>query len=392
MGALYETLALSDQNDIKFSLSIFRKAVEHLHRKEHFDEDMLADKPISDLIFETNRVLLGAVKQGIEFEIPAALRQSLENDVFVFSGCKTYVQLKEVSALLWDKDRNQVKSFDRFFKDIKTINNTYNKQYLQSEYYFAVRASQSTANWVKIEADGDDYDLQYRTAGDDKVRDEHALLNRITLPPSDPFWERYYPPNGWRCRCRAVQVLKGKYKRSNSAESVASGDDATKGKNEIFRFNPGKQKVIFPPHHPYRKVQDRIGDILSSIKKNAESLSEKLRNQRKEIRTWAKDNLIGKTAENRQIVKPIRFTVTGIKEALNQPHKFIIEKNEAIKDIGSLIEDGTYLKDRVVADKKGGFLYHYIKIQINNEPSYIVLKESTNGDMNFYSITDKIKE
>jgi hypothetical protein len=34
---------------------------------------------------------------------------------------------------------------------------------------------------------------------------------------------------------------------------VRSGANATEGKNNIFRFNPGKQQVIFPEHHPYLK-------------------------------------------------------------------------------------------------------------------------------------------
>lgn len=54
--------------------------------------------------------------------------------------------------------------------------------------------------WERIEKDGDEYLLQYRTAGDDKVSPEHASLNGVTLPPSDTFWDEYYPPNGWNCR------------------------------------------------------------------------------------------------------------------------------------------------------------------------------------------------
>ena len=36
---------------------------------------------------------------------------------------------------------------------------------------------------------------------DDKVRPEHAVLNRVTLPITDKFREKFYPPNGWGCRC-----------------------------------------------------------------------------------------------------------------------------------------------------------------------------------------------
>lgn len=102
------------------------------------------------------------------------------------------------------------------------------------------------------------YDLQYRTAGDGRVREEHAAMHGITLPADDPFWDKYYPPNGWRCRCTAVEVNKGKYPVSDSEEARRTGDKATTkldrfGNNKagIFRFNPGKEGKVFPPKHPY---------------------------------------------------------------------------------------------------------------------------------------------
>jgi SPP1 gp7 family putative phage head morphogenesis protein len=351
---------------------------------------MLSDKPIADLINETNRVLVGAVNKGIEYEVPAVMRRTLENDVFVFSGCKTYVELKEVSGLLWDMERNQVKSFDRFWKDVSSIDETYNKRYLEAEYQFAVGSAQSAARWAQIEEDGDEFDLQYRTAGDSRVREDHAMLEGTTLPPSDDFWSYYMPPNGWNCRCEAIQVIKGKYKRSNSAEAVKLGNEATEGKNEIFRFNPGKEKVIFPPHHPYYKVKQRIGEILSGIKSNSESVSEKLRTQRTEIREWAKESLVGSTVIHRKIEKPIQITNQGIKEALNQPHKNILEKNDAIKEIPKLIKESEYVGKRY--DEKRATWFSYLKTSVKGEDSWIILKENQGGDLIFYSIVDKIKE
>lgn len=55
----------------------------------------------------------------------------------------------------------------------------------------------------------DDVDLwgyTYYTVGDDRVRDEHALLDGVTRKKDDPFWERFWPPNGWNCRCQAVAI------------------------------------------------------------------------------------------------------------------------------------------------------------------------------------------
>jgi len=194
---------------------------------------------------------------------------SLESDVFVFSALKTHAQLFEASRQLLTKD-GKVKSFQQFSQDIAKIEKDYNQAYLQAEYNFAVSSAQQAANWAKIEENGDRYNLQYRTAGDDKVRDSHEALDGTTLPPSDPFWNSYYPPNGWNCRCVAVEVLKDKYPESDSKKAIQKGDEATMqigkdGKNrmEIFRFNPGKEKVVFPPNHPYRKLQgaDYIKDL-----------------------------------------------------------------------------------------------------------------------------------
>jgi len=259
---------------MKLPENTFKKAMQSMHQKGSFGADMLAEKPYVDLIQETNLIFKEAIKQGMAYDIPAAMRAKFENDIFVFSGCKSYVELKEASSLLFDKEKNQVRSFNDFYKEVTAIDDTYNKSYLEAEYYFAVGSSQSASRWVQIEEDGDEFDLQYRTAGDDKVREEHAVLDGTTLPPSDDFWNYYMPPNGWNCRCEAIQVIKGKYDRSNSADAMAKGNDATEGKNEIFRFNPGKQEAIFPPHHPYYKVKDQINDVLDKIKSDSESSGE----------------------------------------------------------------------------------------------------------------------
>ena len=103
---------------------------------------------------------------------------------------------------------------------------------------------------------------KYRTQHDDKVRPEHAALDGVTLPPSDPFWESYYPPNGWNCRCTVAQVRKTKYPTTDPAEAYARGEEAlqrdTRG---IFRFNPGKQGKTFPDYNPYTISRCRDCDI-----------------------------------------------------------------------------------------------------------------------------------
>lgn len=43
--------------------------------------------------------------------------------------------------------------------------------------------------------------LQYRTAGDARVRPMHRQWNGLVFPIDDAFWQSHYPPNGWNCRC-----------------------------------------------------------------------------------------------------------------------------------------------------------------------------------------------
>ncbi|WP_165026794.1 phage minor head protein [Dysgonomonas sp. ZJ279] len=217
----------------------------------------LKDKNVQPLINEISNIFKDTVNSSIGYEIPAIMRQHLIDNVYVFSGCKTYDQLRKISDLLVDGEGN-IKSFSRFFKDTRAVYNTYNRQYLESEYIFATQSAQMAGKWADFEAYGDRYNLQYRTAGDDRVRYAHELLNRTTLPLSDPFWSKFLPPNGWRCRCTAVQIRIGQYPVSDSNSAQQWGNEATHtvGKGGVntsamFRFNAGKEKIIFPETHPY---------------------------------------------------------------------------------------------------------------------------------------------
>lgn len=132
------------------------------------------------------------------------------------------------------------------------MDETYNRNYLRAEYNFAQASAEMAGKWERIEEDGDEYLLQYRTAGDDKVRPEHASLNGVTLPPSDSFWDEYYPPNGWNCRCSVAQVRRDKFPQTDREEAFTRARKAlAKDKKGMFRFNPGKQERTFPDYNPY---------------------------------------------------------------------------------------------------------------------------------------------
>lgn len=184
-------------------------------------------------------------------EMSEGMRRRLERSNYIFSGMKAFHELNEAFPSLLDENGNR-KPFKQFLNDVQKIDKTYNAGYLRAEYNFVQASAQMAAKWEGFMRDGDRYNLQYRTAGDKKVRPEHAALNRVTLPITDTFWEEYYPPNGWNCRCTVVQVLKSRYPVTPHDEAMALGEEATgKDTKGIFHFNAGKEQKAVPDYNPY---------------------------------------------------------------------------------------------------------------------------------------------
>jgi SPP1 gp7 family putative phage head morphogenesis protein len=245
------SISETENGDLK---KAFNKAARWIfkEKKTGINSGDINDKAVQPLLSGINAALQDGFSRGIEHSVPDVMRQNLSENVYIFSGAKTYAELKELSGMLTDES-GKIKPFNTFFQEVQDIHQAYNGAYLQSEYIFATQSAQMASKWSEYEQDGDRYNLQYRTAGDDNVREDHQALHDTTLPSSDPFWDSYLPPNGWRCRCTTVQVLKRSYTQSDSTAAQMMGAQATEGKNDIFRFNPGKQQVIFPKHHPYFK-------------------------------------------------------------------------------------------------------------------------------------------
>ena len=174
---------------------------------------------------------------SLEHHTPETVRHALDNNAFIFSGFRTYHSLRELGLSLTDKKGN-ILPLEEFRQEVRKVHDKYNVNYLEAEYEHAVGASLMADRWYEQQQGGEKYNLQYRTAGDNRVRPDHEALEGITLPKSDKFWSEYYPPNGWRCRCDVVEVSPEDYPLSNSIEASSRGEDTLrKGKQGIFRGN-----------------------------------------------------------------------------------------------------------------------------------------------------------
>nr|DAS82399.1 MAG TPA: minor capsid component [Caudoviricetes sp.] len=283
--------------------------------------NMLREKPIRKAIEVSARGYTTKVDPIIR-DLSNSTQRALKQDLHTFAGFKTYHHLQEVAGRSRNAD-GTLKSWQEFVADTAKIDDKYNKTWLKAEYAFVQASAQMAAKWERFAQWGDAYDLLYKTAGDEKVRADHARLNGMCLPFSDPAWDTCFPPNGWGCRCDVIQVIPGTHPRSQSEEVVDIMEEMTPGKQEIFRFNPGKEGRLIPPKYPYygkngNKEREAIERNINSSNKTDSKYAEEEAQARK---------LLEETPKRDDGTKYIKFGEGGV--TINPG----IQKDERFKNL-----------------------------------------------------------
>ncbi len=316
------------------------------------------------------------------------MRRRLERSNYIFSGMKTFHELNEAFPSLLDENGNR-KPFEQFLNDVRKIDETYNSNYLRAEYNFIQASAQMAGKWERFMEDGDRYNLQYRTVCDDKVRPEHAALHGVTLPISDSFWEEFYPPNGWGCRCTVVQVRKSKYAITDHEEAMSLGELATgKDTKGIFRFNPGKEEKSVPDYNPYTIRRCKDCDIAKGKLKLAFVPDNELCAACEILQKCVGDRTKSQTAIerthymhemepllSRKVEKAIEggrlnvgFTKEGNKHLFSDTFgRTRIITKEDLKDLATYLENAEYVDDSALTHPRTDYIEHfyYFKVQVN---------------------------
>lgn len=87
--------------------------------------------------------------------------------------------------------------------EFKTIE--VNSRRLQTIYDTNMRTSYSQGRYKSQIMSSFEF-LRYSSILDSRTRPKHASKHGIILAKTDPWWDSNYPPNGWRCRCKAQAV------------------------------------------------------------------------------------------------------------------------------------------------------------------------------------------
>ena len=221
------------------------------HAEQVLKELFSQEKPSSGLLTLTGKTLADKVQDSYthitpDFTTPdTAMLAQLTSDVWQFSAAKNWQEMRDLTLLLKDEN-GKLREWADFKEAARSVIDKYQTTWMRSEYNFAVSASQSAARWTEFEKEKDAIpNLKYQTVGDDAVRPEHQLLDGIIRPKTDPWWNTHYPPNGWGCRCEAVEVPNGLGR--------ITPDDRVPVISipKMFRTNLAETGLLFPKNHPY---------------------------------------------------------------------------------------------------------------------------------------------
>lgn len=176
------------------------------------------------------------------------LTQLVEN-VHIFSGAKTYQQVKEINSLLVD-DNGELRSSSEFNKLGREKFELWNDTWGETEYKTAIGQSQMASKWNDIERNKDVLpNLEYSAVIDENTSDICEPLNGIIAPVDDPIWDTISPLNHFNCRCLIMQV------DTEPTENYEDKAQEVEGNmQDIFKFNAGKTGEVFTKEHPYFDV------------------------------------------------------------------------------------------------------------------------------------------
>ncbi len=181
-------------------------------------------------------------------------RTALEANIWHFSAAKT---LAEVQAL--NQALRESKGYEDFRQRAGDIKAKF-EGWQRTEYQSAINCAEGISTYRRLKAQRDLFPYwEYKTAGDSKVREEHAALDGLILKHDDKLWEKIYPPNGWNCRCYVVPRMAAEVegydlKSAHDAfEAYMESPDWKRAKKGGWGINRAINAEVFTANQMYIK-------------------------------------------------------------------------------------------------------------------------------------------
>ena len=168
---------------ISLELSVFRNVINYVQQRRKLNIDLL-QKKYNTLAFK----VINSLSEDITSDISKTLESLISQGSHV-------LEAKQVLAAKFEQYGIRPTSKSQ----LETIFRTQTQIAYASGKYKTERQDPDIESIL--------WGYRYVTTGDDRVRPTHQALEGVTLPKDDPFWERFYPPNGWNCRCQAIPLF-----------------------------------------------------------------------------------------------------------------------------------------------------------------------------------------
>lgn len=297
------------------------------------------------------------------------LLRNLEKNCYQFAGAKNYHNLRQLNDLLRDGDR--VRSRNEFKKEARKLVEEWNGHHQDTEYNTALNSATNARKWQEFESRSEIMPLlQFKVVRDESLCPICMPFADVVRPINDVFWNYATPSLHFGDRCTIIQL-------PDDTTPITDEVPSDEGVPKMFRVNLAKQQLAFPPDHPYYNGLPKQFD------------KEALKLQRVDVRNYAKQHFAGKTFESP--IGDVKIGMSGIKEMLDQPHDHYYEKNNAVKYIDELLKKSMY--DSSSDDAKRTFKqFHYLETRIAENRSWLVIRETNNGELHLHSIVDKMRK
>lgn len=204
-----------------------------------------------DIFEETLRLFNRAASEGLAEagnagDIDDAFLAELRRNNAVFSAFRTHRMQNDMASRLLDGDGN-LKSFDRWVRDIRGMTSHYCGSWLRTEYDTAVIRAHRAADWRHFEDEADVYpNVRWMptTSPDQDPLHRQYWEARLTLPVNHPFWNDHRPGDRWNCKCTLRQTDEP------ADDSVIRRFYPVKAQPGLDN-NPATDGKLFSDSHPY---------------------------------------------------------------------------------------------------------------------------------------------
>lgn len=204
----------------------------------------------------------------IAYNVPDDVYTSaMEQNLFHFSAAKTLAEVQELNQAF-----RESKSLADFKNRAAEITDTFNDKWQRTEYRTAVQVAESASQYRQLRKSADTLPYWvYRTVGDGQVRPEHAALDGLTLPASDPEWGKIYPPNDWGCRCWVDAILAEEFdgdiaEERQKVHTFMTSAEWKRATAQGWGVNRAETAEVFTANQMYvRKFPDRAATLVGKL-------------------------------------------------------------------------------------------------------------------------------